>query len=71
MKTAKGFMKHLIKLVNDQDMSDYTDWDKLTDEQQRLFYALLADVQNDIGEIERTESKNGYLDTPYVNPLTK
>lgn len=62
MKTAKGFLKHIIKLVNNQDMSDCTDWDKLTTEQQRLFYALLAGVQNDIGEIQNTESINGYLD---------
>lgn len=62
MKTAKGFLKHIIKLVNDQDMSDCSDWDKLTHEQQRLFYELLAGVQNDIGELENTESINGYLD---------
>lgn len=63
MKTAKGFLKHLIKLTNNQDMSDCTDWHNLTEEQQRLFYALLAGIQNDIGEIESTESINGYLDT--------
>lgn len=62
MKTCKGFIKHLIKLTNDQDMSDCSDWDKLTDEQQRLFYGLLAGIQNDVGEIESTESINGYLD---------
>lgn len=62
MKTAKGFLKHIIKLVNDQDMSDCSDWDKLTEDQQRQFYALLAGVQNDIGELQRTESINGYLD---------
>lgn len=61
MKTAKGFLKHIIKLVNNQDMSDCTDWDKLTHEQQGMFYALLAGVQNDIGEIQRTESDNNYL----------
>lgn len=67
MKTAKGFLKHIIKLVNNQDMSDCSDWDKLTEEQKRLFYGLLAGVQNDIGEIERTQSINGYLDNIYEN----
>lgn len=62
MKTAKGFLRHIIKLVNDQDMSDCSDWHKLTLEQQRLFYALLAGVQNDTGELESTESIDGYLD---------
>ncbi len=62
MKTAKGFLKHIIKLTDNQDMSDCSDWDKLTLEQQRLFYALLAGIQNDIGEIESSESINGYLD---------
>lgn len=65
MKTAKGFIKHIIKLVNDQDMSDCSDWDKLTDEQQRLFYALLAGIQNDVGEIERTAEDGSYLDKIY------
>lgn len=65
MKTAKAFLKHIIKLVNNQDMSDCSDWDKLTLDQQRMFYGLLAGVQNDIGELE---SSGGYLSD--LTPIT-
>lgn len=66
MKTAKGFLKHIRKLVIEQDMSDCSDWDKLTQEQQRMFYGLLAGVQNDLGELENTVSINGYLDDLHI-----
>lgn len=67
MKTAKGFLRHIIKLVNDQDMSDCTDWDKLSLEEQRLFYALIAGVQNDIGEIESINGISPLREEDYGN----
>lgn len=51
-KTAIGFLKHLGRLALDQDMSTCNDWDKLTSEEQKMFYAILAGMQNDLGEIQ-------------------
>lgn len=63
-KTAKGFLKHLSFIAVNQDMSDCRDWDKLSDEQQRHFYAILAGIQNDLGELCRNED-NDYLQDIY------
>ncbi len=34
-------------------MSCCNDWDKLTDEEQSLFYGILAGIQNDLGDMQR------------------
>lgn len=64
-KTCKGFLKHLSALVVEQDMSDCTDWDKLTDEEQRAFYGVIAGIQNDLGEIQRLAENSEYLKDIY------
>jgi hypothetical protein len=63
-KTAIGFLKHLSYIAKNQDMSDCKDWDKLTDEQQRMFYGILADIQNDLGEISNSLCETGFTKKP-------
>lgn len=42
------------KIAIEQDMSDCRDWDKLTDQEKSMFYGLLADIQNNLGDIQRS-----------------
>ena len=51
--TAMGFLKHLSYLATHQDMSDCKGWDKLTIDEQKLFYSILAGIQNDLGDMQR------------------
>ncbi|HXP51591.1 MAG TPA: hypothetical protein VN922_16660 [Bacteroidia bacterium] len=60
-KTAKGFLKHLAFLATEQDMSDCTDWDKLSEDEQKAFYGVIAGIQNDLGEIQRLSESSEYL----------
>lgn len=64
-KTAKGFLKHLSFLAINQDMSDCSDWHKLTESEQKHFYGILADIQNDLGEIESLSVNSDYLKSIY------
>lgn len=59
-KTVNGFLKHLSYLATHQDMSECKGWDKLTDEEQRLFYAIIAGIQNDLGEMQSSFDNRNY-----------
>jgi hypothetical protein len=61
-KTAIGFLRHISYLARHQDMSDCKDWDKLTEEEQKFFYSILAGIQNDIGELNLLFAKRGFID---------
>lgn len=60
-KTALGLLKHLSHLAKNQDMRDCADWAKLTEEEQKMFYSIIAGIQNDLGEMQRyfDERKSG------------
>ena len=51
-KTVVAFLKHLNFLAMHQDMSGCKDWNKLSEKEQKLFYAILASIQNDLGEMK-------------------
>lgn len=58
-KTVMGFLKHLAYLAKHQDMSDCKGWDKLSKDEQKMFYDILAGMQNDLGDMQRLmDSRN-------------
>ena len=63
-KTVKGALHHIATFARSQEMSECADWDKLTEEQKRLFYALLAGIQNDLGEISNSLVESKFIKKP-------
>lgn len=51
IKTAKGFLKSVKMLCEDVYIGDLQGSDKLTDKEESLLRAIIAGMQNDLGEL--------------------
>ncbi len=64
--TAIGFLKHLSFLATKQEMAGCRDWNKLTDDQQQMFYEILASIQNGLGDMQREFDKEDSIIHPEI-----
>jgi hypothetical protein len=64
-KTVKGCLNTLCEIASFQEMSMCKDWNKFTEEEQDLFYAILAGIQNDLGELQDLFDKRDYKGMNY------